>query len=171
MRSASSLPVPDKPMYEQHHSHERFMLEALMEARAALHAGDIPVGAVIVHDGNVISSGRNRIDSARNDLLHAELSAISKVPEFLWSHRRQCIVYTTLEPCSMCLGTIVYSAIDRIVWGASDPLCATHATIECTPYYNRRRLQLVGGVLEPECQALLNEYVRRDPRRPYLRKS
>ena len=68
----------------------------------------------------------------------------------------------------MCLGAIVYSAIDRIVWGASDRLSATHATIEGTPYYSRRKLVLLGGVLEAECQALLNEYVRRDPRRHYL---
>ncbi len=70
-----------------------------------------------------------------------------------------------------CASAIVYSAIDRIVWGASDPLAATHAAVEATPYYGRRTLVLLGGVLEAECQALLNEYVRRNARRGYLFKA
>lgn len=153
------------------HDHERFMRLALAEARLALEAGDIPVGAVIVHDGEPVSSGRNCIESQRNDLLHAEQVAVSRIPQFLWTHRRQCVLYTTLEPCAMCFGVAVYSAVDRIVWGASDPLCATQATIAVTPYYNRRRLVLVGGVLADECEALLAEYHRRTGIRPYLARS
>lgn len=150
------------------HAHERFMRLALDEARIALETGDIPVGAVIVHDGAVVSTGRNATESQRNDLLHAEQVAVSRIPQFLWTHRRRCTLYTTLEPCAMCLGVSVYSAIDRIVWGASDPLCATEATIACTPYYAKKRLILLGGVLASESQELLNEYVRRTPVRPYL---
>jgi tRNA(adenine34) deaminase len=156
------------PAQHEHYAHERFMRAALEEARLALAAGDIPVGAVVVHDGEVVGRGRNAVESQRNDLLHAEHTAIAQIPQFLWRHRRECTVYTTLEPCAMCLGAIVYSAIDRIVWGASDPLAATHTAIEATPYYGRRKLVLLGGVLEAECQMLLNEYVRRIGRRGYL---
>jgi len=143
---------------------------ALAEAVQALVAGDIPVGAVVVFDGEVVSRGRNATETLRSDLAHAEHDAVSRIPEFLWTHRRQCTVYTTLEPCAMCLGSIVYSSVDRVIYGAGDPLCATDATIRCTPYYNRRRLVLIGGVLEAECQALLNAYHERNPIRPYLYK-
>ncbi len=157
-------------MLADHHDHARFMHEALLEARIALDAGDIPVGAVIVHNGEIVARGRNATDSQRNDLLHAEHVAVASIPTFLWEHRRQCIVYTTLEPCAMCLGAMLYSAIDRVVWGASDPLCATHDTVACTPYYRQRGLVLCGGVLEAESQALLNAYHERNPIRPYLAK-
>lgn len=153
------------------YEHERFMRIALEEARAALAAGDIPVGAVIVHGDEVVARGRNAIESRRDDLHHAEHHAISQVPEFLWLHRRRCTLYSTLEPCAMCVGAAVYSAIDRLVWGASDPLCHTDAMIASVPYYNGRKLVTLRGVLEDECQALLEEYVRRNPRRPYLSKS
>lgn len=144
------------------------MRAALAEARIALDEGNIPVGAVVVHDGEIVSAGRNAVDSTRNDRLHAEHVAVARIPQLLWDRRRRCTVYTTMEPCAMCLGVIVYSAIDRIVWGASDPLAATHATVEVIPYYRMRKLILLGGVLDDECQALLNAYVERHPARSYL---
>lgn len=153
---------------EEHHSHERFMRAALAEARIALDEGNVPVGAVVVHDGEIISTGRNAVESMRNDLLHAEHKAVARIPHLLWDRRRRCTVYTTMEPCAMCLGVIVYSAIDRIVWRGSDPLAATHAAVEATPYYRMRKLVLLGGVLENECQALFNAYVERHRARPYL---
>ncbi|HEX8738510.1 MAG TPA: nucleoside deaminase [Casimicrobiaceae bacterium] len=153
---------------EEHHSHERFMRAALAEARIALDEGNIPVGAVVVHDGEIVSTGRNAVDSMHNDLFHAEHVAVARIPHLLWDRRHRCTVYTTMEPCAMCLGVIVYSAIDRIVWGASDSLSATHATVEVTPYYRMRKLVFLGGVLEAECQALLNAYVERHRARPYL---
>ncbi|HET7260485.1 MAG TPA: nucleoside deaminase [Casimicrobiaceae bacterium] len=171
MAATTSSGKNSAPDVAEHYSHERFMCAALEEARLALEAGDIPVGAVVVHDGEIVSTGRNAVESERNDLLHAEHTAVARIPQFLWRRRRECTVYTTMEPCAMCLGAIVYSAIDRIVWGASDPLAATHAAVEATPYYGRRTLVLLGGVLEAECQALLNEYVRRNARRGYLFKA
>lgn len=155
---------------EHHYAHERFMALALNEARIALEEGNVPIGAVVVLGDEVVASARNLIETAEDDTLHAEAAAIRRIPQVLWRNRRRCTVYTTMEPCAMCLGTIIYSSVDRIVWGASDPLCATHATIECTPYYRKKRLVLLGGVLERECQELLNEYVRRSPKRPYLHK-
>ena len=123
---------------------------------------------MVVRDGEIVSTGRNAVDSMRDDLLHAEHAAVARIPHLLWDRRRRCTVYTTMEPCAMCLGVIVYSAIDRIVWGASEPLAATHAALEATPYYRMRKLVLAGGVLEAECQALLDAYVERHPERPYL---
>lgn len=155
---------------ELYHSHERFMRMALQDARIALEAGDVPVGAVLVHNGEIVSIGLNQIESRRNDMLHAENTALWKAAPFLWEHRRECVLYSTLEPCALCFGAAAYSSVDRFVWGASDPLCATHAMTECVPYYKRKRFVLLGGVLEQECQELLNEYVRRSPIRPYLAK-
>src|SRR5574340_1420597 len=124
---------------EELHAHERFMRVALGAARIALDGGNIPVGAVVVHNGEIVSTGRNAVESGSNDLLHAEHTAVARIPQLLWSRRRACTIYTTMEPCAMCLGTIVYSAIDRIVWGASDRLAATHAAVEAIPYRSEER--------------------------------
>lgn len=144
------------------------MQEALVLARESLARRDAAIGAVIVHDGEIVARGCNAVDSQCNDSLHAEFAAIQSIPAFLYAHKRRCTIYTTLEPCAMCLGAIVYSGIDRIVYGASDPLCATHPTLAATPYYAQKRLVIVPGVLERDCQLALNEYVALRPNRPYL---
>ena len=101
------------------HPDRRFMEAALTEARAALEAGNLPIGAAIVHEERVIALGRNAIDVPGDDTHHAELVAIQSVAPFLTRHKRECMLYTTLEPCMMCLGAIVNVGIESLVNGRS----------------------------------------------------
>lgn len=122
------------------HAHERSIL-------AALEAGDNPVGAVIVRDGEIVSSGaqsdgiRGQRPSARRARRCVADTAVSLDASGV---NARCI---RARACAMCLGAAVCSAIDRIVWAAADPLCGTQATVACTPYYSRKTLVLLGGVL------------------------
>jgi tRNA(adenine34) deaminase len=148
-----------------------FMHAALAEARAALDAGNLPIGAVIVHGGEVIARGRNAIDHpAADDTRHAELAAIQSVAPFLARHKRECVLYTTLEPCMMCLGAIVNVSIESVVVGQADGYVGALALMSHGPYYAYKlgRLQLVRGFMAAESQALLDEYVRRTGLRAHL---
>ncbi len=146
------------------------MLAALEQARLALEAGSIPIGAVIVHNGAVIAHGRNAIDHPPNDTQHAELSAIQSVAPFLAEHKRECTIYTTLEPCMMCLGAIINVGIHSLVIGAADSLVGAINLLPFGEYYERKRstLQVVRGFMAGDSQALLNEYVRRTGLRAHL---
>ncbi len=146
------------------------MLAALSQARLALDAGNMPIGAVIVHNDAIIAVGRNAIDHPANDTRHAELSAIQSVASFLYNHKRQCTIYTTLDPCMMCLGAIINVGIQSIVAGAADPLVGATNLLPFSEYYRRKgnTLQLVSGFMADESQALLNEYVRKTGLRAHL---
>ena len=143
--------------------HERHMRAALDQGRMAAGEGNLPIGAVIVHNGEVVATGRNAIDSSKNDTRHAELTAIESIPKFLFAHKRECTVYTTLEPCMMCLGAIINSGIDKIVFGVSDAWVGGLCLLPHGDYYRAKTASftIVGGVLAEESQAMLNEYVRR----------
>ena len=98
-----------------------FMEMALVEARKAEAIGEVPIGAVIVKDGEIIASGYNKRETLKNPLAHAEMIAINKASEVLDSWRLlDCTLYVTIEPCSMCAGAIVNSRIERVVIGAMD---------------------------------------------------
>ena len=98
------------------------MREALSEARQAETAGEVPVGAVIVRGGEIVSRGRNRREADQDPLAHAEIEAIQKAAKNLGSFRlTECTLYVTLEPCAMCAGALVNSRIERLVFGAHDP--------------------------------------------------
>src|SRR5512135_1948826 len=101
---------------------EKFMKAALLEARKALKNGDVPIGAVIVSDGKIISRGYNCVELKADPTGHAELSAIKKaIRKIGYKHLYNCTLYVTLEPCAMCSGAIVLSRIGRLVFGATDP--------------------------------------------------
>jgi tRNA(adenine34) deaminase len=146
------------------------MLAALSQARLALDAGNMPIVAVIVHNGTIIAVGRNAIDHPANDTHHAELSAIQSVASFLAEHKRQCTIYTTLEPCMMCLGAIINVGIQTIVTGAAAPLVGAIGLLPHNDYYKRKEsaLQLVSGFMAEESQALLNDYVLKTGLRAHL---
>ena len=98
-----------------------FMKEAIKRAKKAEARAEVPVGAVIVRDGKIISSGYNRREEKQNSLLHAEISAIDRACKKLGSWRLcGCTLYVTLEPCPMCAGAVINSRIDRVVFGAFD---------------------------------------------------
>lgn len=152
------------------HPQPEFMIAALSEAKAALEAGNLPIGAAVVHDGQVVALGRNAISVPANDTRHAELVAIESIAPFLAEHKRECILYTTLEPCMMCLGAIINVGIDSIVIARPDPDIGALELLPHGEYYNfkRGRMQVVSGYMQAESQALLTEYVRRTGVRKHL---
>jgi tRNA(adenine34) deaminase len=143
---------------------EKMMGQALREAEAALEAEDVPVGAVIVHQGQIIGRGRNQRELLQDPTAHAEMIAITAAAEALHSWRLTgCTIYVTLEPCTMCAGAIVNARIDRLVFGAVDPKAGA-----CGSVYNvvedtrlNHRVQLTSGVLAPQCGDLLREFFAR----------
>ena len=147
-----------------------FMHAALEQARAAMAEGNMPIGAVVVHDGRIVGVGRNAIDKPPDDTHHAELRAIQAAGSFLAAHKHQCTIYTTLEPCMMCLGAIVNVAIDKVVIAAQDSHVGALNLLPHGSYYRRKLegMSIVTGILEAESQALLNEYVRKTGWRPHL---
>ncbi|WP_027468196.1 nucleoside deaminase [Deefgea rivuli] len=152
------------------HTHHEYMLEALAQAKLALDAGNLPIGAVIVHEGRIIAAGHNRIDTPANDTQHAELTAIQSIAPFLAEHKHQCTIYTTLEPCMMCLGAIINVGIDNIVVGVADRLVGAIGLLPHGEYYQYKlnNMHVVREILEKESQALLNEYVRNKGVRQHL---
>lgn len=152
------------------HPHPKFMEAALGEARAALEAGNLPIGAVIVHGDKIVSLGRNAIDVPGDDTHHAELVAIQAIALFLAQHKRQCTLYTTLEPCMMCLGAIINVGIESLVIARPDPDIGALRLLPHAEYYDfkRSRLSVTSGFMAAEAQELLTEYVRRTGLRHHL---
>ena len=134
---------------------------ALVEARAAATRQDVPIGAVIVRDGEVISAAGNRREADLDPTAHAELLAIRRAAEVLGGWRLPgTTLYVTLEPCAMCAGAIVLARIPRVVYGADDPKAgAAGSVLDVLGESSlNHRPQLTGGVLAPECGALLSDF-------------
>lgn len=147
-----------------------FMRQALVEAQKAADAGEVPVGAVVVRDGEVIAQGFNRRESWQDPTAHAELIAVRRAAEKLGSWRLDdCTVYVTLEPCPMCAGMLVNARVGRLVFGARDPkggAVRSLFAINEDPRLNHR-VEVKEGVLGEECGAILTQFFRsiRDARR------
>jgi tRNA(adenine34) deaminase len=141
---------------------QEFMAEALMEARKALAAGEVPVGAVIVSpEGTVIGRGFNHPISSHDPTAHAEMMALRAAATRIGNYRLIGLtLYCTLEPCVMCAGAIVHARIGRVVFGALDPKAGAAGSIYNV--LNDARLnhqpQIVAGVRELECRQLLQEF-------------
>lgn len=139
------------------------MLRALELAREAGDEGEVPVGAVVVYQGKIISEGRNRRERNKNALCHAELEAIDGACRALGGWRLwQCELYVTLEPCPMCAGAIINARIPRVVFGASDPKagsCGSVTDLFAMPYNHHP--QVFSGFLEEEAAGLLRAFFRR----------
>ena len=139
------------------------MEEAIRLAQDAAAEGEVPVGAVLVKDGAVIATGRNRRELGKNALAHAEIEAIHNACALLGGWRLSgCTLYVTLEPCPMCAGAIINARIDRVVFGAPDPKagsCGSLTDLFSLPYNHRPAL--TSGVLETECAALLQSFFRK----------
>ena len=140
--------------------HENFMRLALEQASLAADEGEVPIGAVIVRDGAVIAVGKNRRETGKNALLHAEIKAISAACKALSSWRLTgCDLYVTLEPCPMCAGAIINSRIHTVVYGASDRkagACGSVINLFSCPFNHTPNV--IRGVLETECSAALKEF-------------
>jgi tRNA(adenine34) deaminase len=137
------------------------MAEALAEARRAAEIGEVPIGAVIVRDGEVLGRGHNRREIDRDPLAHAEILAIRQATAKSDGWRLTgCTLYVTLEPCAMCAGALVNSRIERLVYGAADPkagYCGTLGNLVQDPRLNHR-LQVTPGVAAEESAALLRGF-------------
>ena len=139
---------------------QKFMTEALALAREAAEAGEVPVGCVIVRRGEIVGRGRNRRETDKTALGHAEIEAISDACRNLGGWRLwECTLYVTLEPCPMCAGAIVNARIPRVVFGASDVKCGACGSV-CDLFsmdFNHHP-EVTRGVLEEESKALLTEF-------------
>ena len=138
---------------------------ALAEAKAAGAAGEVPVGAVLVRDGAVLASGRNRMQERSDPRLHAEMDCLdaavrSGVTAAGPDAFAGCTLYVTLEPCAQCAGAIVLARVPRVVIGAWDPKAGMAGSLHDLLRHPRlnHRVEVEGGVLEPECGALLSGF-------------
>lgn len=142
---------------------EYFMKLAIQEAKKAEEINEVPIGAVIVLDGEVIASSYNLRESTQNAITHAEILAIQEACERLGSWRlEEAVLYVTLEPCPMCSGAILLSRIKRVVYGASDPKAGCAGTLMNLLNDNRfnHQSEVTSGVLEEECGTLLSNFFR-----------
>lgn len=140
-----------------------FMYEAIKEAQKAAEIGEVPIGAVLVLDGNIISRGYNLRETNQNALAHAELLVIDEACKKLGTWRLEdATLYVTLEPCPMCAGAVILSRIKRVVFGATDPKGGCAGTFMNLPEDERfnHRSEVVQGVLEKECGELLSAFFR-----------
>jgi tRNA(adenine34) deaminase len=139
---------------------------ALEQARQAAEEGEVPVGAVVVKDGQVIATGRNSPIASHDPTAHAEVMALREAARVLGNYRLEgCTLYVTLEPCSMCSGAMLHARLDRVVFGAADP--RTGAAGSVLNLFDHRQLnpqtQVMGGVLAEECGQMLRDFFK--PRR------
>jgi tRNA(adenine34) deaminase len=143
---------------------EAFMQQALVLAREAAALGEVPVGAVAVHDGKVVGTGFNRREVDKNPLAHAELLALDAAAKALGAWRLTGVtLYVTLEPCAMCAGGLVQSRVTRLVFGAMDPKAGAVGSLYNLaeePRHNHR-LQVTSGILADESRLLLKTFFER----------
>ena len=140
------------------------MSAALKEAQKALDEDEVPVGAVIVHNGRIIGRAHNQIKLLKDPTAHAEMIAITQAAAYLKNERLlECAVYATIEPCSMCAGAMVLARIKRLVYAAADPKTGACGSVLNIAYNNKlnHRIKIDKGILEEESSFLLREFFRK----------
>lgn len=140
---------------------EYFMREALSLARSAECLGEVPVGALVVRDGEIVGRGFNSPIGASDPTAHAEIAALRDAARNLDNYRLPgCELFVTLEPCAMCAGAILHSRIARVVYGARDPKTGVHGSVVDLFAVERlnHHTEIVGGVLAEECGQLLSSF-------------
>lgn len=144
-------------------SDEYFMKKALEEAKKSELEAEVPIGAVVVFENQIISTGRNKRETTKNALHHAEIEAIYKACKKLNRWRLiGCSIYVTLEPCPMCAGAIINSRIEKVIYGTDDPKagsCGTVVNLFDFPY-NHKPI-VVKDTLKPECSSILTEFFKK----------
>lgn len=143
---------------------EDYMKLALMQARKAEKIKEVPIGCVIVYEGNVIARGYNRRNTDKNTLSHAELLAIKKASKKLGDWRlEECTLYVTLEPCQMCAGAIVQARMKRVVIGSGNPKagCAGSVVNLLQMKEFNHQVETTKGILEEECSNMLSDFFRK----------
>ena len=144
--------------------HESFMKAAFREAEKALEIKEVPVGAVIVHEGRIIAKAHNQRELLRDPTAHAEMIAITQAASELDSWRLEnTTLYVTLEPCAMCAGAIVLARIPEVVFGAFDPKAGAAGSLMNILQDSRlnHRVNVTAGIMENECGGILKEFFGR----------
>ena len=140
---------------------EKYMREALKQAKKAYSLGEVPIGCVIVHEGKIIGRGYNRRNTDKNTLSHAEITAIKKASKVIGDWRlEECTIYVTLEPCQMCAGAIVQARIPRVVIGCMNPKAGCAGSILNVlemPEFNHQ-VTVTRGIMEQECSEMLKTF-------------
>jgi len=144
--------------------HEKYMKEALKQAKKALALGEVPIGCVIVHEGKIIGRGYNRRNTDKSTLAHAEITAIKKAGKYIGDWRlEECTIYITLEPCQMCAGAIIQARIPEVVMGCMNPKAGCGGSVLNIlemPQFNHQAV-VTRGVLEQECSEILKTFFTR----------
>jgi tRNA(adenine34) deaminase len=143
--------------------HSTWMQAAIAEAEAAAAHDDVPIGAVVVHDGAIIGRGHNRREADQDPTAHAEILALREAAGVLGSWRLDgCTLYVTLEPCTMCAGALVLARLPRLVFGADDPKAGAVGALYDIPRDPRlnHTVEVVRGVEAERCGDLLREFFR-----------
>ncbi|MGX6979811.1 tRNA adenosine(34) deaminase TadA [Vagococcus elongatus] len=154
MKMASSFTVEEK---------EFFMREALREAGLAQEKGEVPIGAVVIHKGEIIGRGHNLRETTQNAITHAEMLAIQEACDVIGSWRLEdCQMFVTLEPCIMCSGALILSRVDEVYYGAADLKGGGVESLYhlLTDQRLNHRAYVEKGVLEEECRLLLKNFFR-----------
>jgi tRNA(adenine34) deaminase len=139
------------------------MREALTEAQAAADAGEVPIGAIAVLDGEIVGRGQNRVLRDTDPTAHAEIVAMRAAARAVANYRLiECELFVTLEPCAMCAGAMIHARLKRLVYGAGDPKAGAAGSVLQVLNHPRlnHQLALTAGVLEEECGGLLREFFR-----------
>ena len=142
---------------------EKYMREAIRQARKAYALKEVPIGCVMVYEGKIIARGYNRRNTDGNTLAHAEMAAIKKASKKLGDWRLEgCTLYVTLEPCQMCAGAIVQARIDKVVIGSMNPKagCAGSILNLLQMEQFNHQVEVKKGVLEEECSQMLSQFFR-----------
>ena len=143
---------------------EMFMREAIRQAKMAASCDEVPVGAVIVYERKIIAKAHNQIETLKDPTAHAEMIAITQATNYLSSKwLRECTLYVTIEPCSMCAGALVLARIPKIYFGATDPktgACGSVINIADHKTLNHR-MQVKGGILPEECSSIVSEFFQK----------
>ncbi len=140
---------------------EMFMREALRQAQKAYDSGEVPIGAVIVHHNKIIARAHNQVEALKDPTAHAEMIAITQATSALSAKwLRECGLYVTIEPCSMCAGALVLARLGRLCFGAEDPKTGACGSVMNIVRHQRlnHRVETSGGVLAGECGALVSEF-------------
>ncbi|MDR3322730.1 MAG: tRNA adenosine(34) deaminase TadA [Zoogloeaceae bacterium] len=159
----------ENPRPGAHLDDEFFMREALYQAQAAGCLGEVPVGAIVVRDKEIVGRGFNSPIGEHDPTAHAEIAALRNAAMTLGNYRLpDCELFVTLEPCAMCAGAILHARIARVVYGARDPKTGAHGSILdlFAEYRLNHHTEIIGGVLAASCGRLLSEFFAERRKKP-----
>jgi len=143
---------------------ELYMQAALKEAQQAFQEEEVPVGAVIVHQGKIIARGHNQVERLKDPTAHAEIIAITSAANYLGTKwLNEASLYVTIEPCSMCAGALVLARIKNLYFGASDPKAGASGSVINIVNHKKlnHRIKATGGILQEECSSILKDFFKK----------